>query len=80
MYYSLKKYMIGSSIKSLNKAEVGDIIFFKRGGRVCHVGIYYGDGNMINAANARRDICIESVRDWNSWGYKVVGIARVLKD
>ena len=77
-YAALKKYMIGKSVKSLNKAKTGDIIFFKRGGRVSHVGIYYGNGKMIHAANPRKDICIESVKDYNSWGYKVVGIARVL--
>ena len=77
-YSALKKYMIGKSVKSLNKAKVGDIIFFKYGGRISHVGIYYGNGKMIHAANPRKDICIEKVKDYNKWGYKVVGIARVM--
>ena len=77
-YSALKKYMIGKSVKSLNKAKVGDIIFFKYGGRISHVGIYYGNGKMIHAANPRKDICIEKVKDYNRLGYKVVGIARVM--
>jgi len=77
-YAALKKYMIGKSVKSVSKAKPGDIVFFKRGGRVNHVGIYYGNGKMIHAANPRKDICIEKVKDYDKWGYKVVGIARVL--
>ena len=77
-YAALKKYMIGKSIKSIGKAKTGDIVFFKRGGRVCHVGIYYANGKMIHAANPRKDIRFDKVKDYERWGFKVAGIARVL--
>ena len=79
MYSALDDYMIGSSVKSVSKAKTGDIIFFKSGGRVSHVGIYYKDGKMIHAANPEKDVCIESVSKYDRCGYKVVGIARVLE-
>ena len=79
MYDALDDYMIGSSIKSINKAKTGDIIFFKTGSRVSHVGLYYKDGKMVHAANPRKDVCVEKVSDYERWGFEVVGIARVLK-
>ena len=79
MYSALDKQMIGRSIKSINKAKAGDIIFFKSGSRVSHVGLYYKDGKMIHAANPRKDVCIDKVSDYERWGFKVVGIARVTK-
>lgn len=78
MYSELDDRMIGSSIKSIGKAKTGDIIFFKSGSRVSHVGIYYKDGKMIHAANPRKDVCVEKVSDYERWGLKVVGIARIL--
>ena len=78
MYSALDDYMIGRSIKSIKKAKTGDIIFFKSGSRVSHVGLYYKDGKMIHAANPRKDVCIEKVSDYERWGFKVVGIARIL--
>ncbi len=78
MYSALKDQLIGSSIDSLDKAKMGDIIFFKYGGRISHVGLYYKDGKMIHAANPKKDVCIEDVSDYNKWGYKVVGIASIL--
>lgn len=78
MYSELDDKMIGSSIKSISKAKTGDIIFFKSGGRISHVGIYYKNGKMIHAANPRKDVCVEKVSDYERWGLKVAGIARVL--
>jgi hypothetical protein len=34
---------------------------------------------MIHAANPRKDVCIDKVSDYERWGFKVVGIARVTK-
>lgn len=79
MYTSLKKYKVGSSIKSLKKAKTGDLIFFKRGGRISHVGIYYKDGQMIHAANPRKGVVKQSVKQFHNSGSKVAGIVRVIK-
>ena len=79
MYSALDKQMIGRSIKSISKARTGDIIFFKSGSRVSHVGLYYKDGKMIHAANPRKDVCVDKVSDYERWGFEVVGIARVTK-
>lgn len=78
MYSEMEDKMIGSSIKSIGKAKIGDIIFFKSGSRISHVGIYYKDGKMIHAANPKKDVCVEKVSDYERWGLKVAGIARVL--
>jgi cell wall-associated NlpC family hydrolase len=78
MYSALDEQMIGRSLKSINKAKTGDIIFFKSGRKVSHVGLYYKDGKMIHAANPRKDVCIDKVSDYERWGFEVVGIARVI--
>ena len=38
---------------AVSKSELkpGDLVFFKRGGSVNHVGIYVGDGKMIHASS-----------------------------
>lgn len=79
LYSSLKKYKIGSSIHSIKKAQTGDIIFFKRGGRISHVGIYYKDGQMIHAANPRKGVIKQSVKQFHNSGSRVVGIVRVIE-
>lgn len=48
----------------------GDLIFFNYGrlggGQADHVGIFLGGGRMINAANSREDVKVESV-DWGAF-------------
>ena len=78
MYASLKSELVGYSIDDLDRAQMGDILFFKAGSSISHVGIYYKDGKMIHAANPRKDICIDNVSDFVRWGYELVGIASVL--
>jgi hypothetical protein len=39
--------------------EVGDLLYFGRGKRIQHVGIYIGDGRYVHAANRRKGV-IES--------------------
>ena len=38
----------------------GDLLFFGRGKRVTHVGIYVGDGKYVHAANRRKGV-VESI-------------------
>ncbi|WP_029088277.1 C40 family peptidase [Brevibacterium album] len=51
---------------SSTSLEAGDLLFFARGGsgRAHHVGMYIGDGKMIHAPNASKDV---EVVDWQSW-------------
>ena len=49
---------------SSSQMQPGDLIFFTYGsGRICHVGIYIGNGKMIHAANSKLGIIISR---WNS--------------
>lgn len=42
----------GSSVK-LSELKPGDLVFYKRGGRVHHVAIYIGGGQIVHAAGAK---------------------------
>ena len=76
---SLKKYKVGSSIKSLKKAKPGDILLFTRGGSYSHAGIYSGNGRLIHAANARKGVISQSVRQLHNSGTRVAAIIRVVE-
>lgn len=57
------------NIKSMNDMEIGDLIFFSgRGKRVGHVGVYIGDGMMIDASSANGRVVERSCRTsyWES--------------
>ncbi len=41
--------------------QVGDLVFFKSGGRISHVGIYIGNGNMIHAPQTGDVVKISSI-------------------
>ncbi len=58
--------------------EPGDLLFFSTSsGKVHHVGMYIGDGKMIHAPNASKDV---SIVDWKSWdkGGEFSGARRVI--
>ena len=47
--------------------EKGSLVFFKKDGKINHVGICDGDGNMINAQNSGvKKVSISSVK--SNWG------------
>ena len=46
---------------SLSEAKPGDLVFYASGGRVNHVGMYIGGGQIVNAACAREGINVKSV-------------------
>ena len=63
---------VGTPI-SLSEALPGDLVFYSGGGRIDHVGIYIGNGQIVNAASRRSGICIKAV------GYRTVTkVTRVL--
>ena len=64
----------GKSIGTdISKAQPGDIITYKRNGKVAHHGIYIGNGKICHAANEKDDVCIGSA---NRSGMSIEGIRR----
>lgn len=56
----------------------GDLLFFGRGKRVTHIGIYVGDGRYVHAANRRKGVIESEVSPPNSRWWK--GARRVIVD
>ena len=54
---------------SFEEAQPGDMIFYGDGG---HVGLYMGDGNIVNALNSRKGICICSATYTNIYAVRRV--------
>ena len=50
-------------------AQPGDMIFYGDGG---HVGLYMGDGNIVNALNSEKGICICSATYTNIYAVRRV--------
>lgn len=80
LYLALKKYTVGSSVHSVKKAKAGDILLFKRGGRYSHAAIYCGKGKIIHAANARKGVIMQSVKQLHRSGTRVAAVIRVVED
>ena len=69
-----------SSTTKIAKSSLlpGDLVFFNSGGsRVSHVGIYIGNNQFIHAANAQKDICIDSLNS-SYYSRTYVGASRVI--
>ena len=54
-------YKVGESVDKSN-VQPGDLVFFKKGSTINHVGIYYGDGKMIHASSSK-GVVIQSLQD-----------------
>jgi len=54
-------YKMGISVND-ETVQPGDLVFFKRGNTINHVGIYYGDGKMIHASTSK-GVVIQSLSD-----------------
>ena len=48
----------------------GDLLFYKENGRISHVAIYLGDGQMIHALNSKYDTLIQGVDYYEKWDHK----------
>lgn len=48
---------------SVDDAEAGDLVFFRRGGYIYHVGIYIGDNLFIHASTSQRKVAIASLEN-----------------
>lgn len=65
---------MGSKV-SLSEAKAGDLVFYAKGGRVNHVAIYIGNGQVIHASNPKTGIRISAV------GYRTIqGIRRLITE
>lgn len=72
---------IGNAVTSL---QVGDLMFFTlkdsySDGRVAHVGIYMGDGNMIHASSSKGVIITKSVLQNPYWSKNYLFSKRVIQ-
>ena len=47
---------------NFSKLLPGDLLFFRRGGRVGHAGIYLGEGKMIHDSNPRNGVTVTDLR------------------
>ena len=60
---------------SLSEAKPGDLVFYAKGGRINHVGIYIGGGQIVNASSPKTGIRISNVH------YRTpVKVVRILQD
>lgn len=88
------KYLYGKKIprsggaqarggKYVNKNKMstwkpGDVLVYKSGGSVTHVGLYIGGGKMMHALNSRYDTVIQDVSYYEKWdrGNHLAGVRR----
>lgn len=80
LYTSLKKHKVASSMKGMKKAKAGDIILFKRGGHYSHAAIYAGKGKIIHAANPRKGVISQSLKQLHNSGTRVAAVIRVVEE
>ncbi len=45
---------------TLEKAQAGDLLFFRQGNRTSHVAIYLGDGRFVHAPSSGHEVSIDS--------------------
>lgn len=58
----------GTSISG-SDLQPGDLVFYASGGRVSHVAIYIGDGQIVHAANSRKGIIVSSYNYQSPYKY-----------
>ncbi len=58
------------SKNSRSSWKPGDLLFYKQNGRVSHVAIYLGNGQMIHALNSKYDTLIQGVDYYENWDSK----------
>ncbi|SUO97206.1 C40 family peptidase [Suttonella ornithocola] len=82
--YQQKGYQLPRSSQEQFKAltpienpQPGDLVFFRRGGKITHVGLYIGDGKMLHSPQTGEHVRIESIQKPN-WQKRYAGARRVL--
>ncbi len=63
---------------SKSSLRPGDLVFFSTyAAGASHVGIYIGNGQMVNAASSRRGTVVDNIND-SYWSYRYLGARRVV--
>ncbi len=57
----------------------GDMVFFKSGRRISHVGLYVGDGRMVHSPSKGDRVRVDQIHA-GYWGKRYAGAGRVLVD
>lgn len=62
----------GTTISKSDRAswKAGDLLLYKEKGRISHVAIYLGNGQMIHALNSKYDTLIQDVDFYETWDKK----------
>lgn len=71
-----------NSAKKVSRSDMkaGDLVFFSNstsGGKIAHVGIYIGNGQMIHASSTKDNVCISSINS-DYYNQHYVGSGRYL--
>ena len=66
------------ALTPVDDPQIGDLVFFGRGSRVSHVGIYVGDNKMLHAPSSGKTVVIESF-DSGYWGKRYLGARSVIE-
>ncbi len=68
-------YLTGYTV-DIATAQPGDLVFFKKGNRINHLGIYIGNNQMIHASTSR-GVMIQDLRD-SYYSKRFAGIKNVI--
>lgn len=62
----------GTTVSKNNRTawQPGDLLFYKENGRVSHVAVYLGNGQMIHALSSKYDTLIQDVDYYEKWDKK----------
>lgn len=73
LHKALKKYKVSNS---LSKAQAGDIILYKRGGKYTHAALSLGNGKMVHASSSKKKVCITKAKNVTHSGVCVIRITK----
>lgn len=67
-----------NQLKATDTPAAGDLVFFRsKSGRISHVGLYLGNGNMLHSPQSGETVRIESMEKPN-WKRRYAGARRIL--
>ncbi|MDO4643940.1 MAG: C40 family peptidase [Cardiobacteriaceae bacterium] len=65
-------------LPAANSPQPGDLVFFRRNGKINHVGLYLGSGKMLHSPQTGSTVRIENI-DRPKWQRRYAGARRALK-